>query len=188
MKAQEATLDDYTVTAPFSGRLTMAAVDPGSYVAPGAPLAKISRTDVYEVRAALPANAVSLVKPGQKITLRARNLGRTYSGTVNRFGTAIDQATQTVTAFVRVSGPELRSGLYLEAELPGSALENVAVLPKEALARDNSVYVIDAGVVRSRPVEIALVEADKVYLRGLNDGDRVITETVQEAIIGSKAK
>lgn len=188
IKAQEALLDDYTVRAPFSGQLTMAQVDPGSYVQPGAPLARISRTDIYEMKAAIPASAAVLIRPGQQLKLRARNLNRSYDGTINRFGTAIDPTTQTVTAYVRVSGPELRSGLYLEAELPGEKISDVAVLPKEALTRDNTVYVITNGIVGKKAVDIALIESDKVYLRGLTDGDRVITQTVTEAIVGSRAK
>ncbi|MEM9260395.1 MAG: efflux RND transporter periplasmic adaptor subunit [Bacteroidota bacterium] len=188
IKAQEVTLDDYTISAPFSGQLTMAAVNPGSFVQPGAPLAKISRTDIYEVRAALPAKAISRVKGGQKIRLYARNIDQDYTGIVHRFGPVIDQSTQTVSTFIRVSGKDLREGLYLEAELPGAALEQVAALPKEALTRDNQVYVIDEGIVRAKPVKVSLVEADRVYLNGLANGDRVITAAVNSAIIGSKAK
>jgi multidrug efflux pump subunit AcrA (membrane-fusion protein) len=188
IKAKESTVDDYTIRAPFSGLLTMAAVDPGSYVSPGMPLAKISRTDVYEVRADLPANAVLQVKVGQKIQFLARNLDRKYTGTVDRFGSAIDPATQTVPVFIRISGPELRSGLYLEADLPGKQLTTVAILPKESLTRDNQVLVIEDGVVIAKGVEVALVESEKVYLRGLADGDRVITVEPQGAIIGSRAR
>lgn len=188
IKAKEASLDDYTVTAPFSGQLTMASVEPGSYVAPGAPLAKLSRTDIYEVRAQVSADALPMIKPGQKITLRAGSLGKEYVGTVHRFGPSIDPATQTVPAFIRVSGKGLRSGLYLEAELLGSSLPNVAVLPKDALRRDGTVYVISEGIVKAKTVEVAAVEADRVFLRGLASGDRVITAANPGSIIGTRAK
>jgi len=188
IQAKEATLDDYTVRAPFSGSLTMAAIDPGSYVNPGQALAKISRTDVYEVKTSLPADAVARVKIGQRIKFNSRNLGEAYTGTVNRFGTAIDPTTQQVVAYVRLSGKHLRSGLYLEGELPGSMLADVAVLPRESLNRDQAVYVIADGIVKSKSVEVVLVESDKVYLRGLTDGDRVIVQTAGESIIGTRAK
>ncbi len=187
IKAREALLDDYTVTAPFSGKLTMAAAEPGSYVAPGAPLAKIARTDLYEVRAQIPAVTIDQVATGQKVKLFARNLGQEFTGTVHRFGAAIDPATQTVPTFIRVSGKALRTGLYLEAELPGNALTDIVVLPKEALTRDQQVYVINDGIIGTKAVEVALVDADKVYLHGLDNGDRVITEAVNKAIVGSKA-
>ena len=53
----------------------VAAVDPGSYVNPGQALAKISRTDIYEVKASLPADAAVKVTTGQRIQFRSRNLG-----------------------------------------------------------------------------------------------------------------
>lgn len=189
IQAQEALLDDYTVRAPFSGRLTMAAVDPGSYVQPGAPLAKISRTDTYEVEAAIPASAMDQVKVGLQLQLKSRNLGKTYSGTINRFGTEIDHETQSIIAYVRVSDEELRSGMYLEAELQGPMIDKVAVLPKEALTRDNSVLVISPEkVVQAKPVEVVLIESDQVFLRGLSNGDRVIIRQVQGTITGTRAE
>ena len=185
--AQEATLDDYVVAAPFAGRLTSASVEPGAVVQPGQVLATLSRTDAYEVRLAVPADAAALVAPGQKLSLRSRNLGRDYAGTVNRLAPAVDAATQTVTAFARVSGEGLRTGLYLEAELAGEPLEAVAVLPKEALGRDGGVHVInEAGVVALAPVEVASVEAEKVYLRGLAPGTRVITVAVPGEAVGTR--
>ncbi|WP_020568052.1 HlyD family efflux transporter periplasmic adaptor subunit [Neolewinella persica] len=65
IRAQETTLDDYTVRAPFSGQLVSASVEPGTYVQPGAPLATLSRTDVFEFRAAIPeseANRMAVVR------------------------------------------------------------------------------------------------------------------------------
>lgn len=188
IKAREATLDDYTIQAPFSGVLTSANVDPGSIVSPGMPLATLSRTDVYEVRAAVPAATVSRIRPGQKVDLYATNLDAVYTATVNRFGSSIDAATQTVTAFLRVSGKQLRTGLYLEGELPGQELNSVAILPKEALTRDNQVYLINDSVVVAKAVTPVLIESDKVYLHGLAAGDRVITQQAKGPIVGTKAR
>ena len=188
IKAQEATLDDYLVRAPFAGKLTRASVEPGSYVTPGAPLATLSRTDVYELKAAVPADAADRLRPGQKISVRSRNLGRAYTATVNRFGTGLDETTQTVTAFLRVSGPDLRTGLYLEGELAGEALTAVTRLPKEALRRDGTVYVIRDGTVQLAPVEVAAIEAEHAYVRGLEDGTRVITGGVQGEVVGTAAQ
>jgi multidrug efflux pump subunit AcrA (membrane-fusion protein) len=188
IRAQEATLDDYTVRAPFSGVLTSARVDPGAVVSPGAPLATLSRTDIYEVRTAVPATSVPLLQTGQQIELRAVNLDEHYTATVNRLGAVIDENSQTVTAFLRLSGKHLRSGLYLEGELPGRTLEEVAELPKEALTRDNHVYRIVDSTVVLHPVTTVLVEADRVYLRGLEDGMEIITQHISSPIAGTRAR
>lgn len=188
IRAKEALLDDYTVRAPFPGQLTRVTAEPGSYVNPGQPIAQLSRTDVYEVRAAVPAAAAAQLKTGAKIDLRSRNLDRDYRGTLHRFGAQLDEQTQTVTAFVRVSGPQLRSGLYLEGELPGEAITQVAVLPREALSRDNSVYVIRNGRVATQDVTVAAIDGEFVYLRGLTAGEVVITRPPNESIVGRTAK
>lgn len=188
IQAQESTLDDFVVRAPFSGKLTQASVEPGSVVQPGQVLGTLSRTDEYEVRAAIPARAANLVKPGQKITLTNRNLGTTYTGTVNRFGAGIDETSQTLTAFIRVSGNDLRTGLYLEAELPGASLSGVSVLPKQVLTRDGKVHIIQDGIVQLQPVEVVDITADEVFLRGLPAGTRVITGGIEGEIVGTSAQ
>ena len=188
IRAREATLDDYRITAPFSGVLTSANVDPGAVVNPGTPLATLSRTDIYEVRAAVPAAAVPLLRTGQQLSLRAVNTDQTYTGTINRFGAAVDESTQTVTAFVRLSGPELRSGMYLEGALPGRTLEAVADLPREVLTRDNHVHLLRDSTVVLHPVTPVLIESDRVYLHGLEDGMEVITQAITEPIAGKTAR
>ncbi|MEM8585153.1 MAG: efflux RND transporter periplasmic adaptor subunit [Bacteroidota bacterium] len=189
IKAREVSLDDYTIRAPFSGKLTMADVDPGSYVQPGQPLAQISRTDVYELEASLPVNASELVSEGQQIELYSSSLDRTFTGRVHRLGTAIDPGTQSLVAYVRISGQGIRSGLYLEGEIAGQTLEEVYVLPKDALGRDQTVYVVDSeGVVQSQAVELVYVESDQVFVRGLQAGTKIIVEQVDEPIAGSRVK
>lgn len=189
IKAQEATLDDYVVRAPFTGRLTSANLQPGAVVQPGQPLATLQRNDVYEVRAAVPAAAAVRLKAGQKIAMRAPSIDRTYRGTVDRLSSQIEDGSQSVTAFIRVSGEELRTGLFLEADLPGQTLRQVAALPKEVLTRDGNVYVIRDSTVRLQAVEVAALQADKVYLRGLTTGERVITSGVQgTAVVGTRAQ
>ncbi len=187
IKAQEATLEDFVVRAPFSGKLTMASVQAGSIVQPGQPLATLSRTDEYEVRLAVPNVAVALVRPGSTLALRDAATGKVYRGRVNRFATDLDAGTQTLTAFARVSGAGLYSGLYLEAELDGQVLTQVAVLPKQALTRDGNVYVVADSTVQVKPVTVALIEADKVYLRGLAAGDRVIVAPLDGSVVGTRA-
>ena len=166
----------------------MAAVEPGAVVQPGQQLARISRTDVYEMRASLPAGSAESLRPGQRIALTSRNLGRDYEGTVHRFAPDLDPATQSVTAFVRVSGKGLRNNLYLEGAIAGEGLEGVVVIPKEALNRDGTVYHIKDGVVAAHPVEVARIDADKAYLRGLPAGLTVITENMAAPIVGQRAR
>ncbi|MEM6394990.1 MAG: HlyD family efflux transporter periplasmic adaptor subunit [Bacteroidota bacterium] len=189
IKAREVLLDDYYVRAPFSGRLTMADVDPGSFVQPGQPLARISRTDIYEMEASVPVSAGDLVKEGQQIDLYSNNLDRNFKGRVHRLGTAIDPGTQSLIAYVRISGQGLRSGLYLQGEINGGTLEDVYVLPKDALSRDQTVFIVDReGVARSKAVELVTVDANQVYLRGLEPGTEVIIEAVDEPLAGSRVK
>jgi multidrug efflux pump subunit AcrA (membrane-fusion protein) len=186
IRAREATLDDYTVTAPFAGQLTSASVEPGAVVQPGQVLATISRTGTYEVRADLPASVVPALAVGQRLVVYARNIDRSYPATIHRFGPTIDESSQTVTAFLRLSGDQLRSGLYVEGSLPGERLERVAVLPKAALTRSNEVLVIRDSLVATVAVEPVLIEADRVYLAGLSGGERVITEAIDGPVVGTE--
>lgn len=184
IRAQETTLDDYTVRAPFSGQLVSASVEPGTYVQPGAPLATLSRTDVFEFRAAIPEREADRISVGQTMELTAQG-GTKYTATVNRFDPVIDQATQTVTAYLRLSGKGLRSGTYLEGNLSGEVLKNVAVLPREALHRDDTMLYKDGNTVRSVAVDVIRLNADNVYVRGLTNGQEILTQATAAAALGA---
>ena len=187
IKSAEIMLPKYTIKAPFQGVVIQGNVGLGTIVNPGVPLATYSRTDVYELKAAVSSADIYQLKPGQKLKLYHRNTGKKWTGTVHRLGSTIDPTTQSIPVFIRVSGSGLREGMFLETQIGSVSTEGVVILPLSALTRSNQVLMINDSTVISKPVERVHFEQDKVWVKGLAGGEKIITESIEVPIVGTKA-
>jgi len=188
IKSAEEQLPKYQIVAPFTGIITQGSLPPASVVNPGMAFAQFSRTDVFELKLAVSTSDIEGFQPGQKISVRHRNTDRTYQGIVHRFGGAIDAGTQSVPVFVRVSGRGLRQGMFLETDIALSSMEGVVELPLNALNRENQVHVIRDSVVVLQEVNPVQYQGSRVWVSGLSTGDMVITASLNEPIVGIKAR
>lgn len=187
IKSAEEMLPKYQITAPFSGVVTQGSLGGGTVVAPGAPLAQYSRTDLYELKAAVSSSQIDLLKTGQKLNLQHRNTNDTWVGTVHRIGKTIDPGTQAIPVFIRVSGKGLRAGMFLEASLQSDSFADVVALPSAALNRNNQVHLIVDSTVRLQDVEPVHYADNEAWVTGLQAGQVVITDATIEPIVGTKA-
>lgn len=187
IKSAEELLPKYRIRAPFSGIITEGALSAGTVVSPGAPLGRLSRTDIYEFKVNISSADIDRIKTGQKISLRQPNSGKEYSGTVHRIGGTIDPGTQAIPVFLRLRGTGLRDGLFLEARMADTTMEEVVELPMHALTRDNQVHLIRDSTIVLQAVEVAHYGENRVWVKGLSSGALVVTEKRNEPIVGLRA-
>ncbi len=204
LQKAEANLERCRVSAPFTGRLTQAAVEMGQYVAPGQTLVTIADDTVLEIQVPLDSrdvrqwlqfkNAGSSTAGawfGQpdavtcKIRWTEDKQGHVWKGDLHRVVT-FDQKTRTVTVAVRVEASDARSenkglplveGMFCEVEIPGRTLEGAYQVPRAAVSFKNTVFTATKEQrLKTIDVKVARVDNDFAYITGgLSDGDRVIT-------------
>ncbi|MEM6628485.1 MAG: HlyD family efflux transporter periplasmic adaptor subunit [Bacteroidota bacterium] len=187
IKSAEELYTKYTLRAPFSGVITRGQVSQGAIVNPGVSLATLSRSDVFELKAALSSAFIELFKVGQKIQLTHSNTGESWEGRVSRLGGSLEATSQSIPVFIRLSGKNLKAGMFLEAELAAANFEEVVSLPLEALTRNNQVHVIRDSTVVLQSVSPVNYESDQVWVKGLQSGESVIIEEIIQPIVGTKA-
>ncbi len=187
LKSMEETLQDFKIYAPFNGALTQALLDPGDLVIPGARLGEFIATDAYEVKAAISSSNLKYLHKGQDIALYSRALGQEYKASIDRFGTTIDPATQSVTVYLKVKGSDLREGTYLEGKIEASTYPEAVEIPLALLTRENQVYIIKDSIVRLKNVEPVEFRQQTVIVQGFSEGDQLITDPVLTPILGLKA-
>ncbi len=187
IKSAEELLPKYRIQAPFTGVVTQGSVAPGMVINPGTPLFSYSRSDVYELKATVSIGDIEGIKPGMTIEMVQNTSGKSYTGTIHRLGGTIDPSAQAVPVFIRVSSPGLREGLFLEATLQADRYASVVALPLSSLNRKNQVHVIQDSVVILQDVDPVDFDQDSVWVQGLQQGQPVITEPVQEPIVGTRA-
>jgi len=210
----ERNLERTEIRAPFAGRVRQKQADVGQYVSPGAPLGTLYAVDYAEIRLPLPDEDLAFLElpliyrgdaaesSGPEVLLRASFAGETHewTGRIVRTEGEIDPRSRMVHAVARVKDPygrggapgrpPLAVGLYVEAEIRGRRVENVAVLPRSALRDDGRVLVLDeADRLSFREIEVLRKTRQDVIVRsGLRDGDRVCLTTLAAVTEGMRVR
>jgi|TARA_B100002003_G_scaffold245007_1_gene272077 RND family efflux transporter MFP subunit len=197
--------------APYDGRVRKERVDIGQFVNRGTSVATIYSTDIAEVR--LPIHDeelayldLSLVTPYTdirqpvKVTLRARFAGANHEwqGEVVRTEGELDPRTRMINVIAQVASPYAQSndrpplsvGLFVEAEIHGTQVDNVVVLPRSALRGEKRVFVVDSSNrLQFRDVDVLRIVADQVYVRGgLKSGELVCISSLENALDGMSVR
>ncbi len=205
-------LNRTSISVPFNGRISTKDVDIGQYVGPGTVIASVYDTEVAQVRLPLTGRQVALLdlpldyddsrlesSTGAPVVLRARFANRIWEwqGRIVRTDASIDENSRVVYAvaevdkpFAREPGsdrPPLSPGLFVNATIGGRELSDVTRLPRSALVRSGTVMVVDGGQrVREREVQVLLSDASRLWVQGLERGERVIVRDPAMAIAGSE--
>ncbi len=197
--------------APYAGRVQTKQVDIGQVVAPGTPLATIYSVDLAEVRLPLPDAELAYLDlplgyrgdsadgPGPEATLRAEFAGATHewTGRIVRTEGVIDPVSRMIHTVVQVRDPYGRSkpgrpplaaGMFVEAEIEGKTIDNVAVIPRAALRPDGRILVVDdESRLRFREIDVLRAMKETVIVEsGLAAGERVCTTPLSSVVEGMK--
>jgi hypothetical protein len=107
----------------------------------------------------------------------------------------LDERTRMVDVVIRVekpyaTRPPLAAGLFVPVEIIGRTLENAAVIPREALRDDNTVWVVDnTGQLTFRNVEVARLTTTSAILKGgISTGDMVVVSTLKAVTDGMRVR
>ena len=194
------------VKAPFAGLVQSESVDVGQLVGRNSPVATLYAVDQMEVRLPiadrqlaflnLPVGQRGALPEGQQpaVTLTADYAGRTLSwrGRIVRTEAEIDVASRMLNVVARVNAESHAAppavGLFVEAEIEGLLVEDIVVMPRNALRNGNRVLIVDAdNRLRFRDIEPLRLYQDDVLIRGgLAQGERVCVSALQTPIEGMR--
>lgn len=188
IKNLEERLEKYTITAPFDGVLTEATVDKGALVRSGQKLGAFIDPRIYELEVAVNSSYVDLLKKGSAVVLQNIERTKKWKGTVKRLNSLIDPNTQTVQAFIQVSGRGLREGMYLEASLNAKNEENTYEISRKLLTDNNKVYVLEGDFLKLQTIEPVYFTEATAIVRGLEDDTEILSKMLPSAYDGMQVK
>lgn len=177
-------LAKYTITAPFNGVVMSAPVEPGTIVTPGTRLGEFIAPGSLELETAIASSELPLVHVGDTLRLTSTEGPGRWPGRIIRIGEGIDMATQTVRLFVAVNGAGLRDGQYLSGAIQAGSLSEAVAVPRSALLPDAALYVVKDSVLMKEAVEILHQGVEQAVVRGLTDGQVVVTDRLSGAYEG----
>ncbi|MCZ6640988.1 MAG: efflux RND transporter periplasmic adaptor subunit [Gammaproteobacteria bacterium] len=192
------------IKAPFAGLVREESVDIGQFVSRGASIATIYAGDRAEIRLPIADRQLAFLnlplrhrgelplelQPNVKLVANYAGLKLTWHGKIVRLEAQIDIASRMVHVIARVSNDAqeipLSVGLFVNAEIEGLLVEDIVVLPRNALRNGDRVLIVDNdNKLRYRDIDKLRLYRDDVLIRGgLEAGERVCISPLQTAIDG----
>lgn len=188
IKSAENRLQKYTVYAPFSGVITQSSIQPGALVRAGQQMGELMGTGAYEMKATLNLEDLQFIKTGSKVNLYSDAVSGSWKGTIKRISDQIDPNTQSVIAYIGVSGRGLKEGMYLRGALNSKVIESAYQLPLELLVNQNQVYAVKDGQLALQEIEIVNKNANYAIVKGLTDEQIILKEKIIGAYEGLQVK
>ena len=199
-QAQEASalrnLERTKVTAPFDGRVLTRTAGVGQTIGAGTPLGGIFATDYSEVR--LPVSTLRLGDltlpedtddPPLSVTLQDgldEDSTTAWDASILRTEGALDARTLELFAIARIEDPyglksekvPLRVGQPVTAAIPGRMLEDVFVIPREAVSRLSRIRVVNPETMKLGTAYIRPLHSDDDHIvfksSSLEDGTLLV--------------
>lgn len=188
VKNLEQRLSKYRISAPYKGVLTEALVTEGTLVRAGQKLGEFINTDVYELEVAVSKAYSDLLKVGEKVALTNLEKTRTYSGKVARINGRVDQASQTIKAFIDVADDNLREGMYLEANLDAKEENDAIEIDRNLLLENDKIFIVRDSILDLIDVKPVYFTNKKVVLKDVPNGTVIMSKPLIGAYTGMSVK
>lgn len=185
MKAQtqliQAQIGKTAIRAPFSGKIGLRNISPGTYVTPTTLIANLVSTNQLKITFSIPEKYASQISNGSEINFTVPNVTDKFKAKIYALEPAIEMATRTmkIRALTENSSGKLLPGTFATIELSLGTIKNAILIPTEVVVpvQDGKVvYIAQNGKAKEVKIE-ALTRTDKsiVITSGLNPGDSLIT-------------
>ena len=188
-------LERASVTSPISGQVVKRLIAGGEQVDGTAaqPIVEVANLDLVELAANIPAEYLGAVRTGQPVTITAETFpGRTFEGQLIAIAPAVDPASNSTVARIRIRNSErlLKVGLFAQARIPAEQHRDALVVPASAVTRDTegpAVYVLTGDTAQRTAVKLGIETPEAVEIvSGVTEGQSVLTSNIHG--IGDKVK
>jgi membrane fusion protein (multidrug efflux system) len=180
----QAQIEKTSVRAPFSGKIGLRSISPGTYVTPTLLVAKLVNSGQLKITFSIPEKYASQVKKNSTITFKVTGSNQSYSAKIYAIEPEVEIATRTlkVRALADNKDGKLLPGTFADVQLPLDIIKDAVVIPTEAIipVQDGKkVFIANKGMAKEVMVETATrTDASILVLSGLKVGDTVLTSGV----------
>ncbi|HSD08947.1 efflux RND transporter periplasmic adaptor subunit [Flavobacterium sp.] len=172
------------VKAPFSGKIGLRSISPGTYITPAVLVAKLVNTGKLKITFSIPEKYASQLKSGTTIDFNVAGSTKTYTAKIYAIEPEVEVATRTlkVRSIADNVDGNLFPGTFADVKLPLDIIKDAIVVPSEAIVpvqEGKKVFISDMGKAKEVMVEATTrTDASILILSGLKAGDTLITSGV----------
>ena len=172
------------VKAPFSGKIGLRKISPGTYVTPTVLIANLVNTGKLKVTFSIPEKYATEIKNNAIINFSPTNSTEKFEAKVYALEPGVDINTRTlqVRALADNSNGKLLPGTFATVDLPLSTIKDAIIVPSQAIVpiqNGKKVFVAHKGHAKEVKVTTTTrTDTDVLVLTGLQVGDSLITTGV----------
>ena len=173
-----------SVRAPFSGKIGLRSISPGTYITPSLLVAKLVNIGKLKITFSIPEKYANEVKMNSNIIFTVAGSSEKYDAKIYAIEPEVQIATRTlqVRAIAENKTGKLLPGTFANVELPLDAIKDAIIVPTEAIIpvqNGKKVFISNMGKAKEVMVETATrTDASIIVLSGLKTGDTLITTGV----------
>jgi multidrug efflux pump subunit AcrA (membrane-fusion protein) len=184
----------YDAYSPINGEVADVMVDVGDMVTPQTPIALVVKPESVKIETNVPADVLFKMVKGADVKVVCDALGKEQIITAEVTSLPSSLSPESHLAVVGLTPKSgfygLRSGMFVEVEIPTERSDNALVIPTRALRRESkgtAVYVAENGVVARRSVKTGVsAEAEVEITEGISPDDDIIIFANKDLREGTK--
>lgn len=187
-------LEDCTIRSPFAGIVAERHLEPGQFVRPDSPVARVVDTSRLRLVLNIPETLSSQLRPGLPVTFQSAAFpGETFAGELRHISAALRESARDLVVEAEVPNPgeRLRPGLFAEARIELDTRPALAI-PRAALHQDGnrrSVFLLIDNHLVERLVEVGESSGTHVEIRnGLRPTEPVVIAAQERLLDGAPAR
>lgn len=170
-----------SVRAPFSGKIGLRSISPGTYITPNVLVAKLVNINQLKISFSIPEKYANEVRLNSNLSFTIAGSTAKYTAKIYAIEPEVEIATRTlqVRAITENSNGKLVPGSFANIELPLDIIKNAVVIPSEAIVpiqNGKKVFIMKDGKAKESMIETTTrTDASVLVLTGLKAGDTLIT-------------
>ena len=173
-----------SVKAPFSGKIGLRYISPGTYITPTVIVANLVNTSKLKITFSIPEKYATQIKVNSNLNFTVTGSSEKYNAKIYAIEPGIEVNTRTlqVRAIADNSNGKLLPGVFADIVLPLTQIPDAIIIPSEAIVPVQSgkkVYISNNGKAKEINVETSSrTDSSVLVLSGLKVGDTLITSGV----------
>ena len=188
LKAQsqliQAQIAKTSIRAPFSGRIGLRNISPGTYVTPSTLITKLVSSNQVKISFSIPEKYATGVENNTIVKITMPNSSESFSAKIYAIDPEIEIATRTLKVRAIADNPanKLIAGTFATVELPLKNIKNAILVPTEAvipIQNGKVVYIASNGKAKEVKIEtLTRTDKDVVVTSGIKAGDTLVVSGV----------
>lgn len=177
----KANMTKLNIYAPYSGKLGLKNISPGSFVTPATIITTISQVNQLKLQFNVPEKYAAIIKKGQNIDFTIDGSEKKFTASVIATEDAVEENTRSlaIRALVKGNDPELIPGAFARIKIVLGKNDEALMVPNSSIvpqARKKLIYLFKNNKAVSTEITTGVRDSTNIQvLTGLNKGDTVIT-------------